>query len=285
VVALVALAVAVIIERRDGSQTKNVVADGEDDGTGITVKRDRPKSKREKTMEEPRRPYEFEPRLSDGAPSEVKPTEDPNRSPAEANATAAADDNVTAAEVDEVPAPATVQSEPVGPLADDESAQTPDDADVNEKIKKLDKKIGRSTPKKSRAAPVDDLSLFPAGSIWRGSYEQAIAGNKKGDVHNISLTVTERTKGRFKIAVIIGGGRQVAYETEGVFYNGIVEWNTVEARITNGAIGRHFYRGLISNDNRLEILISGLTREGKGTSCAGTLNLQEKTDQPRKKRR
>jgi len=63
----------------------------------------------------------------------------------------------------------------------------------------------------------------------------------------------------------------VAYETE-EFLHGIVGMEHRHARITNGAIGRHFYRGLISNGNRLEFLISGLTREGKGTSCAGTLS-------------
>jgi hypothetical protein len=76
--------------------------------------------------------------------------------------------------------------------------------------------------------------------------------------------------------VTIDGGRQAVYETEGNFYNGIVEWNTVEARITKGAIGRHFYRGLISNGNRLEFQISGLARDGRETFCAGSADLQKK---------
>jgi hypothetical protein len=164
----------------------------------------------------------------------------------------------------------------------DEPAPSSDAADVHEQIKKLDKKIGRPAQKKTRA-PADDLSLFPAGSVWRGSYGQAVVGNKKTDTHDISLTVTDRAQGRFRIEVAIDGGRHAGYEAEGIIYNGIVEWNTVDARMTKGAIGRHFYRGLISNGDRLEFLVSGLTREGKQTSCAGTVNRQEIKE--KKKRR
>jgi hypothetical protein len=186
----------------------------------------------------------------------------------------------------DVQEPATAQAEPADGIADepagDESPPPADAAEVQEKLKNLDKKIGRPAQKKSRA-PVDDLSLFPAGSVWRGSYGQAVAGNKKTDSHGISLTVTDRAQGRFRLAVTIDGGRHAAYEAEGIIYNGVVEWNTVDARVTQGAIGRHFYRGLISNGDRLEFLVEGLTREGKQTSCAGTVNRQEIKE--KKKRR
>ena len=72
-----------------------------------------------------------------------------------------------------------------------------------------------------------------------------------------------------------GKEQQLVYEVEGSLRQNLVEWNTSDARVTKGAVGRHRFLAKISNGNRLELKFSGTSIDFRATSGVGTALLQQ----------
>ena len=110
--------------------------------------------------------------------------------------------------------------------------------------------------------------VFPEGSVWGGAL-RVKAGRGAQFERRAQLTVSRRERDRFEARVTMTDPR-VIMVVNGRVNGKVVTWSTSDAKIEAGGIGRQSYTGRIS-DQRLEIELSGTTREGKPITGSGTL--------------
>ena len=129
-------------------------------------------------------------------------------------------------------------------------------------------------PKKRKTGQRAVVDPFPVGSIWKGKTRQWTRGEKTPkDIEN-TLQVIERGKGTFLIRYWSPGGPLVV-EVSGRISKNQIEWNTENAKVTNGTIGRHRFQGKISNGNRLELKFIGQSISGQATGGVTSLHKQD----------
>jgi hypothetical protein len=129
--------------------------------------------------------------------------------------------------------------------------------------------------KTSRRVRAGAADVLPVNSVWKGTSKQWIEGEKATFDNDFTLTVNERSKTKFKATVVNGKEQQLVYEVEGSIRQNLIEWNTTDAKIRKGNMGRHRFLAKISNGNRLEFRFSGTTIDFRGTGGFGTALLQE----------
>ena len=144
------------------------------------------------------------------------------------------------------------------------TADKADDADViAQRLEQLQLNLDAvAAAEKSGSDP------FPEGSVWAGSL-RVKPGRGRQHERGAHVTVSRRDRDRFEARVTMTDPR-VVMVVDGRVNGKVVAWNTSGAKIEAGGIGRQAFSGRIS-DQRLEIVLSGTTREGKAITGSGTL--------------